>query len=91
MMLKGGNTIYLDVSVVLNITGKINRFPLKTEKAEFLNKLGHEMLADSLPHHVESSTIAMLIGNDCYFNWLEPQKLDMGGGLSYLILSLAGF
>ena len=39
------------------------------------------MLADSLPHHTESSTIDMLIGNNCYFYLLEPQKLDMGSGL----------
>ena len=39
------------------------------------------MLADSLPQHPESSTIDMLIGNDCYFDLLEPQKLDVGDGL----------
>ena len=81
LILKGGNTMYLDVSVVPNITGRINRFPLGTQQVEFLNKFGQNMLADSLPHHTESSTIDMLIGNDCYFDLLEPQKLDMGGGL----------
>ena len=65
----------LDVSVVPNITGRINRFPLKTQQVD---KFGQGMLADSLPHHTESSTID---GNDYYFDLLEPQKLDMGGGL----------
>ena len=45
------------------------------------NKLGQDMLADTLPHYPESSTIDMLIGNDCYFDLLEPQKLDVGDGL----------
>ena len=36
------------------------------------------MLADSLPHYLESSKIDMLIGNDCYFYLLESQKLDVG-------------
>ena len=40
LMLKDGNMICLDVSVVPNISGKINRFPLRTEQVEFLNKIG---------------------------------------------------
>ena len=73
----------LDVSVVPNITGKINRFPFKTEQVEFLNKFGQDMLADSLPHHTESSTINMLTSNDCYFDLLEPQKLCRYGRWSF--------
>ena len=38
-------------------------------------------LADSLPYHAESSSIEMLIGNDYYFELLEPKKMDMSGGL----------
>jgi len=68
LVLKSGTTMCLDVSVVPNITGWINRFPLETQHVEFLNKFGQDVLADSLPHHTESSTIDMLIGNDCYFD-----------------------
>ena len=39
------------------------------------------MLADTIPHCPESCTIDMLIGNDYYFDLLEPRKLDLGGGL----------
>ena len=82
LMLKDGSSMVLGVSVVPSITGKINRFPLGTQHVEFLNKkFGQDMLADSLPHYTESATINMLIGNDCYFDLLEPQKLDLGGGL----------
>ena len=82
LMLKDGKAMNLDVSVVPSITGKINRFPLKAQHVEFFNsKFGKNMLADSLPKYPESSKIDMLIGNDCYFDLLEPQKLDVGGGL----------
>jgi len=79
----------LDVSVVPNITGIINRFPLKAQHIEFLNnKFGKNMLADSLPHYPELAKIDMLIGNDWYFDLLEPQKLDMGDGLFLFNLKL---
>ena len=34
-----------------------------------------------LYHHAESSSIEMLIGNDYYFDLLEPRKMDLGDGL----------
>ena len=81
--------MHLDVSVVPRITGKINRVLLKAQHLEFLkNKFGQNMLADSLPQHPESSTIDMLIGNDCYFDLLEPQKLTVCFSLTQ---SLDGF
>ena len=74
--------MHIDVSVASRITGKINRVPLKAQLLKFLkNKFGQNMLADLLPQHPKSSTIDMLIGNDCYFDLLEPQKLDVGDGL----------
>ena len=82
LCLKDKNTTTLNVTVVPNITGTIHRVPLKTEDIEFLNKQFNQgMLADSLPCHTETSAIDMLIGNDYYFDLLEPQKLDLGGKL----------
>ena len=79
----------LKITVVLNITGKIHLVPPRVEDIEFLNKeLGHGMLADPLPSQTESSTINMLIGNDYYFDLLEPQKLDLGGGAFLFNLKL---
>jgi len=70
---------------------QINRILLKAQHLEFLkSKFGQSMLADSLPQHPESSTIDMLIENDCYFDLLEPQKLDVGDGL-FLFYSKLGW
>ena len=46
------------------------------------------MLAYSLPQLPESSTIDMLIRNGCYFNLLEPRKLDVADGLFLFNLKL---
>ena len=74
----------LKVTVVPSITGKINRTPLKAEDIEFLNKeFSADKLADSLPCQMESSTIEMLIGNDYYFELLQPRKIDLG--ISFLL------
>jgi len=72
----------MNVTVVPSITGKINRVPLKEEDVQFLKgQFAEGKLTDSLPCH---AGIEMLIGNDYYFNLLEPQKTDMSGGLSIL-------
>ena len=72
----------MNVTMVPNITGKINRVPVKQEDIEFLNKEFVEgKLHTSLPCHAESSNIEMLIGNDYYLDLLEPRKMDLGGGL----------
>ena len=61
---------------------QINRVPLKEEDLQFLKgEFAEGKLADSLPYHAESSSIEMLIGNDYYFELLEPKKMDMSGGL----------
>jgi len=72
----------MNVTVVPNITGKINRVPLNQRKIEFLKgEFVEGKLADSLLYHAESSSIEMLIGNDYYFDLLESRKMDLGGGL----------
>ena len=82
LSLKDGKVMTLRITVVPNITGKIHRVPLKVEDVEFLNKeLGHSMLADPIPCHTELSTIDIFIGNDYYFDLLEPRKSDLGGGV----------
>ena len=80
----------LKVTVVPSITGKINQIPLKAEDIEFLNReFSADKLADSLPCQMESSTIEMLIGNDYYFELLQPRKTDLGEGL-FLFYSKLG-
>ena len=71
----------LKVAVVPSITEKVNRIPLKKEDLEFLNKeFTKGKLADTLPCQVESSIIEILIGNDYYFDLLQPRKMELGSG-----------
>ena len=70
----------MNVTVVPSITGKINHVPLKEEDVQFLKgKFAEGKLADSLPCH---ANIEMRIGNDYYFELLEPRNMDVSGGLS---------
>ena len=70
------------VNVVPDITGKITRFPLDPEEVEFLKNEGWEKnLADTLPTDTELSPVEMLIGNDYYFELLQPRKIDLGNNL----------
>ena len=72
----------MKVTVVPNVTGKINRVPIKAKDIEFLNKeFSHGLLVDMVSCHSESTSIDMLIGSDYYFDLLEPHKLGLGGGL----------
>ena len=49
---------------------------------EFLKNEGWEKnLADTLPTDTELSPVEMLIGNDYYFELLQPRKLDLGNNL----------
>ena len=82
LLLKDGSAMPMNITVVPHITGKINRVPLKEEDIEFLKgEFVDGKLADSLPCHAESSSIEMFIGNDYYFDLLEPRKMDLGDGL----------
>ena len=91
LTLKDGGVMSLRVTVVLSITGKINRILLKAEDIEFLNKeFSANKLADLLPRQMESSTIEMLIGNDYYFELLQPRKIDLEEGL-FLFYSKLGW
>jgi len=63
----------MNVTMVPNINRKINHVPLNQREIEFLKgEFVEGKLADSLPCHVESSSIEMLIGKDYYFDLLEP-------------------
>ena len=84
LILKDGSVMSLKVTVVPSITGK-------AEDIEFLNReFSADKLADSLPCQMESSTIEMLIGNDYYFELLQPRKIDLGDGL-FLFYSKLGW
>ena len=82
LILKDGNPMVLDVSVVPSITGRITRTPLGDDDTTFLKSEGWESkLADMLPVKSDSSPVEMLIGNDYYFDLLLPRKMDLRPGL----------
>ena len=67
LVLRDGNVLQLEVSVVPHITGKVSQAPLTLEDATFLKFEGWESkLANLLPSEPESCSIEILIGNDYY-------------------------
>ena len=57
-------------------------FSLDPEELEFLKNEGWEKnLANTLPTDTELSPVEMLIGNDYYFELLQPRKIDLGNNL----------
>ena len=91
LCLKDGTVMSMDVTVVPNITGSITRVPLSSEDAKFLKdeSLMHN-LAHTVPTTMEVFPINMLIGNDYYFDLLQPIKMDLGNGL-FLFQSKLGW
>ena len=80
--LKDGKQMTLNVSVIPNITGRINRAPLGQDNVTFIKSEGLETkLADVLPTESECYPVEMLIGNDYYFDLLLPRKIELRPGL----------
>ena len=82
LFLKDGSIMSLRVTVVPNITGKINRTSLKTEDIVFHNKEFTKRQTSRLtamPNRIINNEV--LIGNDYYFELLQPRKIDLGEGL----------
>ncbi|XP_065892752.1 uncharacterized protein [Dysidea avara] len=89
--LKDGSVMSLDVTVVPSITGRITRTPLSQADAKFLRDSALEdKLADTIVTSAEVFQVDMLVGNDYYFDLLQPRKIDLGNGL-YLIQSKLGW
>lgn len=70
--------------MIPDITGKLTRTPfLKDSSLE-------GKLADTLVTSTESFQVDMLLGNDYYFDLLQPRKIDMGNEL-FLFQSKLGW
>ena len=81
----------IDVTVVPSITGRITRTPLSSADVKFLKESALEdKLADTIVTSAEVFQLDMLIGNDYYFNLLQPRKIDLGNNL-YLFQSKLGW
>ena len=76
---KKGNKISIKTSVVPEISGNVQREPIKIEN-QFKIVRKYE-LADILPEHTESSSIWILIGNDYYNHIMSTERMKTQEGL----------
>ena len=76
---KKGNKISIKTSVVPEISGNVQREPVKIEN-QFKIVRKYE-LADILPEHTESSSIWILIGNDYYNHIMSTERMKTQEGL----------
>ena len=85
---KKGNTVSIKASVVLEISGNVQRAPIKIENQfKIINKYE---LTDTLPKHTESSAIGILIGKDYYNDIISTERMKIQEGL-YIIKSKFGW
>ena len=84
---KKRNTVSIKASVVPEISGNVQRAPIKIDN-QFKITRKYE-LADTLPKHTESSSIGILIGND-YYNDMSTERIKIHEGL-YIIKSKFGW
>ena len=76
---KKGNKISIKPSVVPEISGNVQREPVKIEN-QFKIVRKYE-LADILPEHTESSSIWILTGNDYYNHIMSTERMKTQEGL----------
>ena len=76
---KKGNKISIKTSVVPEISGNVQREPIKIEN-QFKIVRKYE-LADILPEHNESSSIWILTGNDYYNHIMSTERMKTQEGL----------
>ena len=85
---KKGNTVSIKASVVPEISGNVQRAPIKIENQfKIINKYE---LTDILPNHTESSAIGILIGKDYYNDIISTERMKIQEGL-YIIKSKFGW
>ena len=84
---KKGNTVSIKVTVVPEISGNVQRAPIKIDN-QFKITRKYE-LTDTLPKHTESFSIGILIGNDYDNDIMSTERIKMHEGL-YIIKSKFG-
>ena len=85
---KKGTTVSIKASVVPKISGNVQRASIKIDN-QFKIIRKYE-LADTFPKHTESSSIGILIGNDCYNDIMSTGRIRIHEGL-YIIKSKFGW
>ena len=85
---RSGTCIRLSCSIIPQITGEFPKIALHLPQV--LSLVRQYPLADSLVQNEQSVIVDMLIGNDYYWDIVEPTKIQLLPGL-YLIDSKLGF
>ena len=89
--MKGGDDMEISANIVPNITGTIQRKPVRIEKInDFVSLTENLNLADTVPTVTELGTIDLLIGNDYYLDIITRHKIEVQKGL-YLLSSKLGW
>ena len=88
LILKSKEAMKLTFSVVPKITGGFCRMSLSN--SEHLDVLKKFQLADTLPVKEENVTVDVLVGNDYYWDLVEPHKIELSSGL-YMVESKLGW
>ena len=66
-ILKDGSLMSIKITVIPDITGKLTHTPLSSSDVEFLKESSME------DANTESFQVDMLLGNDYYFDLLQPR------------------
>ena len=88
IQLKSGFIMNIKANVVPNVTGEIERRPIKS--IDIKKKLLAYQLADDLPTSIESNKIHLLIGNDYYTDIVSLKRIEITDTL-HLISSKVGW
>ena len=88
IQLKSGFVMNIKANVVPDVTGEIERRPIKS--TDIKKKLLTYQLADNLPASIESNKIHLLIGNDYYTDIVSLKRIEITDTL-HLISSKVGW
>ena len=90
LITKDGTSLPLQANVINKITGPIYRGPLQSPDLDFLLSIPTEKMADTIPKHVEPSTVDLLIGSDYFWTIVGTDKMILPLGL-FLVSSKIGY
>ncbi|XP_045205909.2 uncharacterized protein LOC123558098 [Mercenaria mercenaria] len=89
--LKDGQEMTITANIVPNITGSIQRKPVKiSDRVGFDSLVKNLDLADTMPKDIQTGTVELLIGNDYYLDIILGHKIEVQEGL-YLLSSKLGW
>ncbi|MCP3668597.1 MAG: hypothetical protein GY696_39970, partial [Gammaproteobacteria bacterium] len=89
LVTNNGTSVAMQANVLPRLTGSLRRSPLQGEDMEFLKKYSPNYLADTIPKEAEEISPELVIGNDYFWDLVDPVKIKLPSSL-YLIGSKLG-